>query len=624
MTTPTQNDIPSSTAIDVRFNAEKLDEVINSDNETYDDRFGNPRFTLKGIVTTIQNLIGKFGTADAFSQIEGSRKLIKDSMTFMERMANGLPISILEYTAYIDKKNSTEPNDWDWTEAFKKLRDDIQTWQAWPVSGKTAYRSLAVHLPGFQYNVAEEIYITDLRTASASAEKTNITFFGDGINNTVIKLTADNGSLFRFDDIKVNFSDMSFIGNTTTQSLIYLGDISGNKPLSNSSFRRLLFRGSHKNIVIAHAFDVLFEQIDVVSVPGGTVNDESTAFEVLPVQLDNSNNLMFKKIHFELCYGSYITLFRTTKPLVSGSYHHTFIFDDLHIESRRYDVQNMYLNGLITSEFGGIHIIRSNSQGGDITYANARHAITIESSYHLCFHDGLVSHSGTSYPDMLPLLRHVGNVGSIVYERVRFVPCNTGVNSLAAYIKNDSNDTNLLSTAFINCILNNFDTTMLFTSLWKISSTAAQNRSHFFYVDPDGNFVQAYTGVSNGLTKTDGLRIGPGGDISPKARAVPSVITLNAGASTTYQLSNANGKNNNRRGLVTMISKSNLTTGTCMFTTNGSSLMENMNGGLYKIASASASVANFVNISLSGGNLLIENLTSNQVLLGVDFLGFMD
>lgn len=67
MTTPTQNGIPSSTAIDVRFNAEKLDEIINSDNETYSDRFGNSRFTIKGVVTYIQNILlalsGKTGDA---------------------------------------------------------------------------------------------------------------------------------------------------------------------------------------------------------------------------------------------------------------------------------------------------------------------------------------------------------------------------------------------------------------------------------------------------------------------------------------------------------------------------------------------------------------------------------
>lgn len=62
MTTPTQNNIPSSTAIDARFNAEKLDEIVNSDNETYADRFGVNRFTLKGLAIAVQSFLSSLGT----------------------------------------------------------------------------------------------------------------------------------------------------------------------------------------------------------------------------------------------------------------------------------------------------------------------------------------------------------------------------------------------------------------------------------------------------------------------------------------------------------------------------------------------------------------------------------
>ncbi|MGP3074878.1 hypothetical protein ACTVMM_21005, partial [Serratia ureilytica] len=48
-TTPTQKTIPSNDIIDLKFNAEKIDEVVNSDFETYIDRFGIERYTLDGI-----------------------------------------------------------------------------------------------------------------------------------------------------------------------------------------------------------------------------------------------------------------------------------------------------------------------------------------------------------------------------------------------------------------------------------------------------------------------------------------------------------------------------------------------------------------------------------------------
>lgn len=49
MTKPTNKPIPSNDVIDFKFNAEKIDEVVNSNIEKYVDRFGIDRYTLEGI-----------------------------------------------------------------------------------------------------------------------------------------------------------------------------------------------------------------------------------------------------------------------------------------------------------------------------------------------------------------------------------------------------------------------------------------------------------------------------------------------------------------------------------------------------------------------------------------------
>lgn len=49
MTVPTKNPIPSGNILDQIYNAEKIDEFVNSDNETYEDRFGIKRRTIKGL-----------------------------------------------------------------------------------------------------------------------------------------------------------------------------------------------------------------------------------------------------------------------------------------------------------------------------------------------------------------------------------------------------------------------------------------------------------------------------------------------------------------------------------------------------------------------------------------------
>lgn len=57
-TTPTQKPIPSNDIVDLKFNAEKIDEFVSSDNDKYVDRFGVERYTSKGISNSA-SLLGK-------------------------------------------------------------------------------------------------------------------------------------------------------------------------------------------------------------------------------------------------------------------------------------------------------------------------------------------------------------------------------------------------------------------------------------------------------------------------------------------------------------------------------------------------------------------------------------
>jgi len=66
MTTPTSKPVPSNDVIDLKFNAEKIDEVVNSDAEKYEDRFGIERFTLQGLRNNLSPL-GKAYTLEQAS-----------------------------------------------------------------------------------------------------------------------------------------------------------------------------------------------------------------------------------------------------------------------------------------------------------------------------------------------------------------------------------------------------------------------------------------------------------------------------------------------------------------------------------------------------------------------------
>lgn len=79
-TTPTANAVPSNDVADLLFNAEKLDEVINSSALTYDDRLGVERMTVAGAVATLATLNprGDWATATAYAV----KDLAKESGTW--------------------------------------------------------------------------------------------------------------------------------------------------------------------------------------------------------------------------------------------------------------------------------------------------------------------------------------------------------------------------------------------------------------------------------------------------------------------------------------------------------------------------------------------------------------
>lgn len=67
-TTPTNKPIPSEDPRDLKFNAGKIDEVVNSDTHYYTDRFGVRRWTIAGFQFTAEEAIRNYGyiTMDSF------------------------------------------------------------------------------------------------------------------------------------------------------------------------------------------------------------------------------------------------------------------------------------------------------------------------------------------------------------------------------------------------------------------------------------------------------------------------------------------------------------------------------------------------------------------------------
>ncbi len=85
-TTPTSNPIPSESPRDLKFNAGKVDEFVNSTNSSYIDRFGIGHYTIEGLKKLVQNAIAAYGwiPLDSFqlgATLTMSNQILKDSVS---------------------------------------------------------------------------------------------------------------------------------------------------------------------------------------------------------------------------------------------------------------------------------------------------------------------------------------------------------------------------------------------------------------------------------------------------------------------------------------------------------------------------------------------------------------
>lgn len=84
MTQPTKNPIPSGNILDQIFNGEKIDEVVNSDNEQYTDRLGIKRFTIAGLANMVKSFLTSISGVTGASNV-GLKQggLVQQAITYV-------------------------------------------------------------------------------------------------------------------------------------------------------------------------------------------------------------------------------------------------------------------------------------------------------------------------------------------------------------------------------------------------------------------------------------------------------------------------------------------------------------------------------------------------------------
>ncbi|HGN9467122.1 TPA: GDSL-type esterase/lipase family protein [Providencia stuartii] len=83
-TIPTKNPVPSKDIRDLGFNSEKIDEVVNSSEHTYQDRMGNAHYTIEGINNLSRQAMVNYGYIPKRSFEEGNEIVNPNDVLFFE------------------------------------------------------------------------------------------------------------------------------------------------------------------------------------------------------------------------------------------------------------------------------------------------------------------------------------------------------------------------------------------------------------------------------------------------------------------------------------------------------------------------------------------------------------
>lgn len=83
-TQPTKDPIPSESPRDLKFNASKIDEIVNSSDEAYSDRFGNARLTWAGIEAISRETITRLGYIPVRSFEDGATLTVPSEVLLQE------------------------------------------------------------------------------------------------------------------------------------------------------------------------------------------------------------------------------------------------------------------------------------------------------------------------------------------------------------------------------------------------------------------------------------------------------------------------------------------------------------------------------------------------------------
>lgn len=399
--------------------------------------------------------------------------------------------------------------------------------------------------PSGRYKVTEKITIT--RPANSISTLTGRGFQlvveGSGVNTTIELETAD-GTLIEAYETSVVFRDIGLWAVNGKSVVFEAGknetDTTNLKELRQSRFENVFFRGNvcikANRIFDSSFYDCFFALSDTSGV----------GIDVISPSIDNSNNVNFRRCHFEngTSNGVWVRALGTNR--VDG-YHHGFNFDGCHFETRSYSMKVLEFKYVTNFSFYRCQLTQNINPNITDSITNAVNMLLLENSSTIAFDTCGIMRSGDVSTAPL-LVKTKGYCNAITFRNVQAPTCGNG-NGGRANLIDDSECTTKRGIQLDNCMLTSYTNKASNNDRLFISQQANHNRDWQIYTD-NQNALMGYTTDINKdlLTKGDEqFGFSQHGQFKSKYGFTGLNVSIPAGGTYTFTLPTSVSAN--RRGL---------------------------------------------------------------------------
>lgn len=412
------------------------------------------------------------------------RKALSNAIKSVNQMLDTQVVSIWEFANLCNKRGSVKPDEWDWSPAITAAIESCRYYAEWKIGSNTRYASQTLYFPPQKYRIYSSINV-DWSSVAYLTGKPLFRMVGE---NAYFSNMMHEQFAFWLCGVSCYVRGFTFLNESGGNAFhLKLGDENRtNITSANGYFGDLKFLGQTKGIVIGQVFDCVF---DLLFMTGFNTDNSTRAYgiEILAHINDNSNNIIFNRLHLETTYTGNYTAFKIHGNSTSSN-HHNIRFFGGHFENHYIGSKLLDIGASSGISFNGV-VFTENGNNTDWV-AGEHEVFNVSNANNLTFSDCILqSIATTSSVFNADTMKSMFKITGDSRNSVRFKSChirtmfaNSSGVDLRAFINSDAGQ---FSYSLDDCTLNSFKRSFAKKPLI-FSSYSNVNRKFSVYPSEDG------------------------------------------------------------------------------------------------------------------------------------------